>query len=138
MQIPKMLLTVQQYQRMGEVGILREQGIELINGEIVEMSPVGSKHAKVVKQLNRLLNKLLGEKYIISVQDPIVASDFSAPEPDVAVLKYRVDFYGQEHPHGEDVLLVIEVADSSVDYDRTVKLPIYAQSGIREYWLVNL
>ena len=137
-QITKRLLTVKEYQKMGEVGILQEQGIELINGEIVETSPVGSKHAKVVKQLNRLLNKLLGEKYIISIQDPITAGDFSAPEPDVAVLKFRADFYGNAHPLGADVLLVVEVADSSFEYDRTIKLPIYAQSGIPEYWLINL
>lgn len=138
LQISKRLLTVKEYQKMGEVGILREKGIELVNGEIVVMGPVGSKHAKVVKQLNRLLNKLLDEQYIVSIQDPIIAGDLSAPEPDVAVLKYRSDFYGSGHPHGEDVLLVIEVADSSVEYDRTIKLPIYAESGIPEYWLVDL
>ncbi len=137
-QISKMLLTVQQYQRMGEVGILREQGIELINGEIVEMSPVGSKHLACVNKLNAILSALIGVKAIVSVQNPIIAGDHSAPEPDISILKYRKDFYASGVPHAQDVLLVIEVADSSVDYDRTVKLPIYAQSGIPEYWLVNL
>lgn len=138
MQIPKMLLTVQQYQRMGEVGILREQGIELINGEIVEMSPVGSKHLACVNKLNAILGALIGAKAIVSVQNPIIAGDYSAPEPDISILKFRKDFYASGVPHAKDVLLVIEVADSSVDYDRTVKLPIYAQSGIPEYWLINL
>ena len=122
---------------MGEVGILQETGIELINGEIVEMSPIGSKHARVVKLLNHFLNKLLADRCIISIQDPIIVNDHSAPEPDVAILKYKPDFYALEHPQAEDVLLLIEVADTSLEYDRSVKLPLYAQSGIPEYWLVN-
>jgi Uma2 family endonuclease len=138
-QITKRLLTVSDYFKMAEIGILPERGVELINGEIVEkMSPIGSEHARMVKQFNHLLNKFLGEDYIVSIQDPIVAGDYSSPEPDVAVLKYCADFYKNAHPSGEDILLAIEVADSSVDYDRKVKLPIYAESGIPEYWLINL
>jgi len=138
LQISKRLLTVEEYQKMAEVGILREQGIELINGEIVEMSPVGSKHLACVNKLNAILSALIGSKAIVSVQNPIIAGDNSAPEPDISILKYRKDFYSSEVPHAEDVLLVIEVADTSAEYDRTVKLPIYAKSGIPEYWLIDL
>lgn len=137
-QVQKRLFTVEEYHKMAEVGILPERGVELINGEIIEMSPIGSKHAKIVKKLNNLLNKLLGDHFIISVQDPIVASDLSEPEPDVAVLKYRSDFYENELPKGEDVLLAIEVADTTLSYDSKVKLPIYAASGIPECWIINL
>ncbi|MBK7408747.1 MAG: Uma2 family endonuclease [Saprospirales bacterium] len=137
-QITKRLLTVTEYQKMGEVGILQEQGIELINGEIVERSPVGSKHLACVNKLNALLCAMLGEKAIVSVQNPVIAGDNSAPEPDISILKYRKDFYVSKVPYAKDVLLVIEVADSSFEYDRTIKLPIYAQSGIPEYWLINL
>ncbi len=137
-QIIKRLLTVEDYHKMGEAGILQERGIELINGEILEMSPIGSKHVSCVNKLNALLNALLAGKAIISIRNPIITGDYSEPEPDIAILKYREDFYTQEVPHARDVLLVIEVADSSVAYDREIKLPQYAQSGIPEFWLINL
>ena len=115
-----------------------ERGVELINGEIIEMSPIGSKHSKIVKRLNRLLSTALDESVIISIQDPIIANDFSEPEPDVAILKYREDFYENEHPQGRDVLLIIEVSDSSIAYDRKFKLPLYAESGVPECWLIDI
>jgi len=137
-QIQKKLFSITEYHKMAEVGILPERGVELINGEIIEMSPIGSKHAKIVKKLNHLLSKMLGDQFIISVQDPIVASDLSEPEPDLAVLKYRSDFYENELPKGEDVLLAIEVADTTLTYDSKIKLPIYAQSGVPETWIIDL
>lgn len=137
-QLNKRLLTVEEYHKMGEVGILQEKNIELINGEIIAMSPVGSKHLACVNKLNALLNTLLGTKAIVSVQNPIVASNLSEPEPDISLLTYRPDFYVNEVPHAKDVLLVIEVADTSVMYDREVKLPLYAESSIPEFWLINL
>lgn len=137
-QVQKKLFNVTEYHKMAEAGILPERGVELINGEIIEMSPIGSKHAKIVKKLNHLLSKMLGDQFIISVQDPIVASDLSEPEPDLAVLKYRSDFYEHELPKGEDVLLAIEVADTTLTYDSKLKLPIYAQSGVPETWIIDL
>ena len=137
-QIQRRLFTVAEYHKMGEVGILPERGVELINGEIIEMSPIGSKHAKIVKKLNKMLGKIFGDEAIISIQDPIIANDLSEPEPDVAVLKYRADFYEDELPHGEDVLLIIEVADTTLVYDSKVKLPLYAASGIPECWVIDL
>lgn len=136
--VSKRLFTAAEYFRMGEVGILQETGIELINGEIVEMSPIGSKHLACVNRLNALLTAILGSNAIVSVQNPVVTGELSAPEPDISILRYRSDFYASKLPHAEDVLLLIEVADSSLEYDRSVKRPLYAQSGIPEYWLVNL
>lgn len=137
-EVQKRLITVEDYHKMAEAGILPERGIELINGEIFEMSPIGSRHAKAVNKLNRILGKLLGDDMIISIQNPILASDYSEPEPDIAILKYREDFYANAHPKGADTMLVIEIADSSINYDLKVKLPVYAQSGVPEFWLVDL
>ncbi len=131
--------TTSDYHRMGETGLLAE-GLrtELLDGEILEMSPINSLHAGTVKRINRLLSQLFGRKAIISIQDPLALSDYSEPEPDVAVLKPRPDFYSTAHPTPADVLFVIEVADSSIYKDRNVKLPHYALAGIPEVWLVDL
>ncbi len=136
--IQKKLFTVEEYHAMGEAGILREQGIELIQGEIIEMSPIGSRHAKTVNKLNHLLNRALGDSYIISIQNPVITDQFSEPEPDVAILQFREDFYGSAHPTGKDVHLIIEVADHSFSYDQEIKLPLYARAGIPEYWIVDI
>ncbi len=124
---------------MAEVGILSEDDrVELIQGEIVRMSPIGSRHAACVGRLNRLLQRLVGLDAIVRVQDPISLDGYSEPEPDVALVKPRDDFYSREHPGPGDVLLLIEVADTSVERDLEVKLPLYARAGIPEAWLVDL
>lgn len=102
------------------------------------MSPIGSLHASCVKRLNRLLGRLVGQNAIISVQDPVQLDDFSEPEPGIALLRPREDFYAQAHPTAADVLLIVEIADSSVEYDRELKLPAYARSGVPEVLIVNL
>ena len=131
--------TVEDYSRMIEAGIFGEDDrVELINGEIIEMSPIGSAHAACVKLLNAILSQRFAGRYIVSVQDPVVLNDASEPEPDVALLKHRADFYRGSHPQARHIVLVIEVADTSVDYDRDVKIPLYAASGIKEAWLVDL
>jgi Uma2 family endonuclease len=138
-QVEKWVFTVDEYHRMSEAGILAETDrVELIEGEIVKMSPIGKYHAACVKRLNSILNRRVGEYAIVSVQDPIRLNDYSEPEPDIALLKPRDDFYAQDLPTVEDVLLIIEVADSSVEYDRNVKLPLYAKAGISETWIANL
>ncbi|HMQ59799.1 MAG TPA: Uma2 family endonuclease [Flavilitoribacter sp.] len=137
--LKKYRLTVEDYHRMGETGILSEdKRVELLHGEIIEMRPINSPHAGMVKKLNRLLSKLFGEQYIISVQDPIELGPDSEPEPDIAVLKMRADLYSDAHPRAEDVLLVIEVAGSSLQKDRQVKMPLYAEAGIPEAWVIDL
>jgi Uma2 family endonuclease len=124
---------------MAEAGILTEDDrVELIAGEIVEMSPIGSRHAACVNRLNMLLSSQAGQTFIVSVQNPIVVDDYSEPEPDVAVLRMRGDYYAQELPTASDVLLVIEVADTSVEIDRSVKIPLYARAGVARTILVDL
>lgn len=130
---------IDEYYRMAAAGVLSEDDrVELIEGEIVEMNPIGSRHAACVGRLTELLGRLVVGKAIVWVQNPVQISDYSEPLPDVALLKRRDDFYAQANPQPSDVLLIIEVADSSVEYDRDIKIPLYAQSGISEVWLVNL
>lgn len=132
-------LTVAQYHRMGEAGILRADArVELINGEIIDMAPTGSRHAGTVIQLAHILRQALDQNAQIAVQSPLVLNDESEPEPDLAVLRPRADFYKSSHPGPGDVLLLIEVADSSLRYDRLIKVPLYARHGIPEVWLVDL
>ena len=131
--------TVGEYYRMAETDILTEEDrVELIAGQIVAMSPIGSRHAACVKRLNLLLGKIVGDSMLIGVQDPIQLDAYSAPEPDLVLLRPRADFYADAHPAASDVLLAIEVADTSADYDHEVKLPLYAQAGIPEVWLIDL
>ncbi|HEX8774386.1 MAG TPA: Uma2 family endonuclease [Pyrinomonadaceae bacterium] len=138
-QLAKHWITVDEYERMGEAGIFHpDSRLELLEGEIYEMSPIGSSHAACVKALSFLLNQLFGGTLLVSTQDPIRLNDFSEPQPDIALLRWRDDFYRHAHPVPTDVLLVIEVADTTVDSDRRVKIPLYARAAIKEVWLVNL
>ena len=124
---------------MGRADIFgNEARLELLEGEIYEMSPIGSPHAACVKFFNMLFNRLFNGKLLVGVQDPIRLNDFSEPQPDITLLSWRDDFYKSLHPTPADVLLVIEVADSTVETDRSYKIPLYAQAGIAEAWLVNL
>lgn len=138
-EIAKRLFNVEEYERMVEAGILTEDDrVELIEGEIVEMSPIGSRHAACVKRLITLLAARVGASAILSVQDPVVLDDLSEPEPDVVLLRPRPDFYEHGHPRASDVLLLIEVSDTTLKYDRQIKMPLYARAGVREYWVINL
>ena len=131
--------TVSEFERMGETGVFApEARVELIEGEIIEMSPTGSRHAACVNLLSRILNQQVSADAIVSTQNPIRLSDLSEPQPDVAILKFRDDYYREAHPGPEDVLLVIEVAETTVHYDRHTKMPLYARAGIPEALLFNL
>jgi Uma2 family endonuclease len=131
--------TVDEYHRMLEGGILAEDDrVELIEGEIVEMTPIGPRHAACVDRLNGLLTLRTAGRAIVRVQSPIQLGGHSEPQPDVTVLRPRTDFYAAGHPGPEDVLLLVEVVETSAEYDRQVKLPLYARSGIREVWVVDL
>ena len=133
------LLTVDDYHKMAAAGILtQDDRVELIEGQIIAMSPVGSRHAACVKRINQLLTQQAQDRALVSVQDPIYLGTHSEPEPDVALLRPRDDFYAEAHPGPDDVLLVIEVADTTVATDRRIKAPLYARSGIAEFWLVLL
>jgi Uma2 family endonuclease len=123
---------------MNGTGILLDTRTELVEGEIIEMVPIGSLHGGHLKRLNRLLVPPLVGTAIVSVQDPVQLGDFSEPQPDLMILRPDPNFYTERHPTAADVLLLIEVSDSTVNYDRKIKMPLYARHGIIESWLINL
>lgn len=132
-------LSVEAYHRMAETGVLpRNARVELIEGEVLDMATVGTRHYAMVSRLTRLIVQAVGNRAVVAPQLPIVLDNFSEPETDLAVLLPRDDFYASKLPTGRDALLVIEVADSSIDYDLRVKAPLYARHGVPEYWVVDL
>ena len=138
-QLLRRKFTVEQFHKMAESGILNEDDrVELIRGEIIEMAAIGLKHAACVNRLSNFLAWKLGNKVITSVQNPVELDDNSEPQPDVALLKPREDFYSSACPQPKDVFLIIEVADSTIKYDREVKIPLYAEEGVIEVWLVDI
>lgn len=133
------LFTVDEYMRMAEVGILSERDrVELISGEIVQMSPIGPDHSGSSMRLNQLLTLRLVTRALVSVQNPLKLDMRSLPEPDVCVLRPRSDFYRGGYAGPEDTFLVIEVANTSLAWDRRVKSSLYAEHGIQDYWILNL
>lgn len=138
-QIEKRLFTVEDYYKMAETGILKPTDrVELINGEIVKMSPISSQHAGHVLRINIFLNKILADLAFINIQNPIRINNYLEPEPDIAILRPATHFYIEQHPQPQDVYLIIEIADSSLKYDREVKLALYAEANIPETWIINL
>jgi Uma2 family endonuclease len=139
-QLARRLFTVDDYYRMLEAGILHEDDrVELLEGEIVEMPPIGSQHVACVEKLNWLFSQRLDlNKAFIRVQDPVRLAVDTEPEPDLAIVKFREDFYRLRHPGPEEVLLLIEVADSSLQSDMEIKVPLYARAGVSEVWLVDV
>ncbi len=138
-QIPRKRFTIDEYHRLAEVGILSEEDrVELIDGEIIEMSPIGKHHAAIVNRLIAALTEQVGRRAIVSPQNPLLLNDDSEPQPDIALFSFRDDYYAEQLPRPSDTLLIIEVADSSLDFDRIVKLPRYARGGVPEVWIVNL
>ena len=135
----KRLFTVSEYHSLTEAGILTEDDrVELIEGEIFQMAPIGNRHAGCVNRLNHLLSLGLGDRALVSVQNPIVLDDHSEMEPDLSVLHPRADYYSSSRPTPEDTFVVIEVAVSSARFDRFKKIPVYARNGVPEVWLVDL
>ena len=138
-QTQRRLFTVKEYHLMSEAGVFGEDDrVELIEGEIIQMAAIGTRHASCVKRLLRQFNIIPDEQAIISVQDPIQLTGRTEPQPDIVLLQPRDDYYATAHPIPSQVLLLIEVSDSTVDYDRDIKVPIYARSLIQEVWLVDL
>ncbi|MFO1428732.1 MAG: Uma2 family endonuclease [Candidatus Competibacteraceae bacterium] len=137
--LPRHRWTVAEYHKMAEVGLLNEDTrVELIEGDIIEMAPIGSGHGGKVKRFIRLFSRLLGDTAIVAAQDPVVLGKRSEPQPDITILRWRDDFYESAHPGPEDILLVIEVADTTARYDHKIKVPLYARHGIPEVWLLDL
>lgn len=130
---------VDEFHLMGTAGIFGEDDrVELIEGEILQMSPIGTVHMSVVNRLNMIFAQAVGKSAIVSVQNPIVVNRYNEPEPDLVILKYRDDFYHETRPTIDEILLLIEVADSTAHYDRTRKKVIYARNGVREFWVVDV
>ncbi|MBI4499944.1 MAG: Uma2 family endonuclease [Gemmatimonadetes bacterium] len=131
--------TADDYHRLGQLGILHEDDrVELVDGQVVVMSPIGRRHAGRVNYLTNVLVKLVGDRGVVSVQNPLLVNDEYEPQPDILVLKPNPTAYSDRLPGPDDVLLLIEVADSSLDYDREIKIPRYARAGIADVWLVDL
>ena len=137
--VQKKLFTVDEYHRIADVGILPEaRRFELVRGEIIEMTIPGSSHSGRVNRLTYLFISRLGQAVIVSGQNPVPLGPQSEPMPDLGLLKPRSDFYTGAHPSPDDVLLVVEVSDTTVRYDSTVKTSLYAEAGIPEYWLLDV
>jgi len=133
------LFTVHEYHKMAEIGIFDEDSrVELIEGEILIMPPIGESHFGHVNRFNRVFMKAFSTVAVVHIQNPVRLGLRNEPEPDVVLLRYREDDYLGKFPGPEDVLLLVEVADSSLGHDRNTKVPLYAQAGIPEYWIVDL
>ena len=131
--------TADEYLRMAQVGILSEDDrVELIDGEVLAMSPIGPRHGATVDRATRVFTSAVGSSAIVRVQGPVRLNLFTQPGPDILLLRPRDDYYALAHPGPEDVLLVVEVSESSIGYDRDVKATVYAQGGVQEYWLIDL
>jgi len=138
-EIARRRFTVEEYYRMAHAGILRrDDRVELIDGQVVQMSPIGSGHAAAVAALTRGLQILVGDRAVLWVQSPLRLGPHDVPQPDVALLHPPLDQYRGRFPEPGDMRLVVEVSDASLDYDRSVKLPLYARAGLPEAWVVDL
>jgi len=130
---------VKEYYRMAETGVLRPDArVELLDGQIIDMSPIGPFHGGVTKRLNRFFTSLGKGRWLVAVQDPVQLDEHSEPEPDLMLLKPAGDDYTTRHPRPDDVYLLIEIADASLATDRDIKLPLYGRAGIAEVWIVNI
>lgn len=139
LQLNRKLFTVEEYHKLAEVGILKSTDrVELINGEIITISPTKSNHAGIVDSLVEYLIIKLYKKATIKCQNPIVLSDKSEPQPDIVIANYKVDSYRSAHPIPEEILMIIEVSDSTLVYDQSIKAKLYANANIPEYWIINL
>jgi Uma2 family endonuclease len=135
----KKLFTVHEYYKMADAGILGEDDrVELIDGEIVQMSPIGDRHLGCVNGATDLFTAAFRGRAVVSVQNPLRLGDYTEPQPDIVLLKPRLDAYRGKHPEAGDALLVVEVADTTLAYDRDVKLPRYAAAGVPEVWIESL
>lgn len=132
-------ITADEYHRLGEAGVLAPDArVELIEGEVIDMAPIGSRHWSVVNRLHRALERAVEDRAVVSSQSSMRLGSHSEPQPDLALFKPRDDFYASALPTAADTLLVVEVADTTARYDRVIKLPLYARHGIGELWIVDL
>lgn len=132
-------ITCEDYERMMDAGIFKPgERLELINGELIEMSPIYTPHSAHISKTNRYLMNIISDDLMVRTENPIQIGQHSYPEPDICVVKFREDYYRHQHPLLTDIALIAEVADSSLEYDRKVKAPLYANAGIQEYWIIDV
>lgn len=137
--ITRKRFTVDEYHRISDIGIFpNDTRFELIRGVILEMPTAKPQHSGRVNRLNHLLTSRVGESAIVSIQNPTTIDDYSEPIPDICLLKPRGDFYTENHPMPEDVLLLIEISDMTLRFDTKIKGMLYAEAGIPEYWILNI
>ena len=137
--LPRHRVTVHEYYRMGELGLFAPDArTELIEGAIIDVAAIGSRHASTVANLTKLLVRAVGDAATVLVQLPVRLSDYSEPQPDLAIVRPRADRYAASHPAAADALLVIEVSMTTWRYDRQIKIPLYARHGVPEVWLIDL
>ena len=138
-EVERKQFTVDDYYKMAEAGILTaEDRVELIEGQILKMSPIGTRHAMTVTRALMIFARGVGDRVVVAVQNPAPMDTYNEPQPDLVLIRPREGFYGTDHPSPEDVVLLIEVADTSLRKDRLMKLPVYARNGIREVWIIDL
>lgn len=132
-------ITVSDYYRMGDAGLFApDERVELINGEIVDMPPIGSPHASVLEHLAAILSAAVGNRTIVRQQLPVHLTEDSEPQPDIALVRPRQDRYRSAHPRPEDVILLVEISGSTLRYDRETKVPLYARCAIPEAWVIDV
>jgi Uma2 family endonuclease len=137
--ITKRLFTTRDYHRMGETGILSpDDRVELIYGEILAMSPIGAPHGAGTDRANRALVSIIGDRAIVRVQGAVELNDYNEPQPDFVLLRPKDNFYYDKQPGPKDIFLIVEIADSSLNYDRKIKAKLYAETGVPEYWLGDI
>lgn len=135
----RLRISIDRYQKMVESGVLtKDDRVELIEGEIVDMAPIGRNHFAITARLQDFFASTLGQRAIVAIGAPLNLGDFSEPQPDLALLKRRGDFYRAKLPEADDALLVVEVADSSLAYDLDAKARLYARYGVAEYWVIDV
>ena len=137
--VVKHRFNTREYYQMAQAGVLKPDArVELLDGEILDMSPIGPFHGGVVNDLGRLFNQVSRGRWVVSIQNPLHLDDHSEPQPDLMLLRPAPDNYKRRHPGPEQVFLLIEVGDASLDHDRERKIPAYGRADIKESWLVNL
>src|SRR6266852_2896888 len=138
-EISKRLFTVYDYHRMVDAGILNEDDrVELIHGEILAMSPIGPPHNGAILRATQSLVRIVGDSAIVGVQGSVRLDEYDEPQPDLYLLRPKADFYSSRHAGPADIFLIIEVADSSLDYDQDIKMHLYAETRVPEYWVVDI
>jgi Uma2 family endonuclease len=138
-EISRKLFTVHDYHRMVDAGILCEDDrVELIRGEVLTMSPIGPRHSAAVLRANHVLGRIVGDRAIVGVQGSIRLDEYDEPQPDIYLLRPKEDFYASGHAGPADIFLIVEMADSSLGYDKEVKMELYAETGVPEYWIADI